>query len=275
MNRESHNQSDKVWSAGGVRGRHRRFYFVWPLVILVVLSAGIFFFGSYLGPLHEIREVRIQMSGNGQLAVEEIEAVLGIEAGLSFTDLDWAEAALRINSMPRVKTQRLSYQWPHVLKVSVVEYVPVAVLLGADGQIVEVTRQGVVFPPRGESLPDLPILSFEFALSLVDLAPGERIDLPGTRDLLGLFEKLQRDYGALWCGISEARLLNSGGYELFWNDSPIVIWGQGEVSETQIAAWLSVINDLQSNGETDAVVDLRFRDQVLVRLPADQISGQG
>jgi len=264
-------QPEKTVNAGRTPKLMRRGWFrlVLPVGLLIVLSVSAYLCRSYLGVLHQIQEVRVEVLGDGVLTATEIQEALNIKAGLSFAAVDWDAAAERVLTLPRVHAQEFSYDWPHVLVVRVCEQTPVALLLDCEGRGIEITAGGVVFPPRGPSC--LPIISFEEGPDLFDLVPGDQVELPGAGDLLRLLNDLHRDHTDIWCGISEAHLLAGGDYELYWNDFPIVIWGEGAVTRLQLDSWLAVISDLQDNGETDAVVDLRFRDQILVRLPTDQV----
>lgn len=241
--------------------------------VAVLLLVAVLFFRPCLGALHQIRDVRIEVEGDGVLTVEEIRQTLSIERGDSFFGLRLGKAAERLQSLPRVRAQEIRYRLFHELAVKVYEHHPVGVLINAEGEIVEVAADGTVFPPRGLDLADLPLLSFDTAAAISDLSPGDQMRNTGLGDLLALLQALQRAHPMLWDGISEARLFASGDYELYWNDFPIVIWGRGAVTERQLLTWTGVMDDLQQNDELDAVVDLRFQDQILVRLPQDREAG--
>ncbi len=241
--------------------------------VAVLLLVAVLFFRPYLDALHQIREVRIEVEGDGVLTVEEIRQRLSIEKGDSFFGLQLGSAAERLVSVPRVRAQEIRYRPFHELAVKVYEHHPVGVLINADGEMMEVAADGTVFPPRGIDLADLPLLACDAGLILDGLTPGDQLTTTGLGDLLSLLAAVQQAHPVLWDGISEARLLISGDYELYWNDYPIVIWGRGAVTDSQLLAWSGVMDELQQNSELDAVVDLRFQDQILVRLPLDREAG--
>jgi POTRA domain, FtsQ-type/Cell division protein FtsQ/DivIB, C-terminal len=241
--------------------------------VAVLLLVAVLFFRPYWGALHQIRDVRIEIEGDGVLTAQEIRQTLSIERGDSFFGLQVGRAAERLMSLPRVRAQEIQYRLFHELTVTVLEYHPVGVLISADGEMMEVASDGTVFPPRGIDLADLPILTCETGRMLCELTPGDQIAPEGLSELLALLADLQAAHPRLWDGISEAKLLSGGDFELYWNDFPIVIWGHGVVTENQLLAWTGVMDELQENDELDAVVDLRFQNQILVRLPRDREAG--
>ncbi len=223
------------------------------------------------GPLTCIRDIAVEIQGPGTLTEEEVRGVLTASPGTSFLELDWDAAGRAIQALPRVKRVRLSYTWFNRLEVKVEEHAAVALILRPDAAALEVSEDGVLMSPRGRSLADLPLLSWE-DVALMAAAPeaGGRLEVRGAPDLLGLLATMQHGYPALWEGVSQAHLMGDGCYELYWNDIPTVVWGRGGVSDMRLRAWSSVMGDLRRRGETDAVVDLRFRDQIVVHLPVDR-----
>lgn len=241
-------------------------------LLWIALAAGWF----SLDPLARISQVRVTIRGAVSLTREEVLDALALPPGTSFLELDWAQVRQRIESLPRVRRAHLSYGWLHRLCVQVEERSAVALVLRPDGKALEVCGEGVLMSPRGRSLSDLPLLSWATTVPAGQVAAGERLGMKGVQELLGLLADVQRGHPLLWDGISEARILRDGAYELFSNDVPIVVWGRGSVSEMRLRAWAGVIGDLRRRGESDAVIDLRFYEQILVRLPGETgaVSGE-
>jgi len=198
---------------------------------------------------------------------EMVRAQLDLAPGTIFTGFDWREAIGRVQALPRVGWVRISYGWFHRLDVDVQERRAAAMLTAEDGATREVAGDGVVMEPAGLTLADLPLLTWEGAAARMWPEPGQPLAVPGATDVLRLLAELERGYPRLWAGISEAHLRSDGSYELYWNDAPTVIWGCGEVSPLRLRAWARVMEDLRQRGDLDAVVDLRLRGQILVRLP--------
>ncbi len=218
-------------------------------------------------PLLRIREVRVTVDGPGAVTPELVREQLDLAPGTSFAGIDWRSALARVQALPRVGWARLSYGWFHRLDVHVQERWATAMLVAPDGETLEVAGDGVVMVPEGETLADLPLLSWEGADPRLWPEVGRPLAVPGAAEVLHLLSALERAYPRLWAGISEARLQRDGSYELYWNNAPTVIWGRGEVSPVRLRAWANVMEDLRQRGDLDAVVDLRLRGQILVRLP--------
>ncbi len=217
--------------------------------------------------LFPIRGIDVSILGARALSEGDIVRALAIAEDASFLGFDWSEACRRVQALPRVRRVRLRYRPLHRLDVTVEERSGAALVLSPAGEAWEVSGDGVWLEPRGATLADLPLLSWEGPPAHEMLRAGAPVTIPGASDLLDVLATLQGDFPGLWESISEARLRADGTYELFLNDLEIVVWGQGRLSSVRFRAWRDVMADLRRRGETDAVVDLRFREQVLVRLP--------
>ncbi|MFH1144602.1 MAG: FtsQ-type POTRA domain-containing protein [Candidatus Eisenbacteria bacterium] len=221
--------------------------------------------GRILDEATRIREVVVTIEGSEVLGAADIEDLLGIAPGASLRRLDVDRLRERLLALPRVSDVRIRYSWFQRLEVGVSERVPVAMTVGSEGGFLEVALDGVLLAPVGECAADLPLLSWEERFAGL-LAAGELLDLHGGPDLMALLHRIQTGHPLLWQGVSEAHLLPDGTYELYWSDSPTVIWGRGPISDARLRAWTTIMMDLQERGERDAVVDLRFREQIVVRL---------
>jgi len=240
------------------------------LVALAVLGAG-----RLLDEATRVASVEISISGPGAISGEEVSDLLGIVPGTPLRRLDLDRLRGRLLALPRVADARIDYAWFRRLTVAVSERAAVATICLPGGGRFEVAADGYLLQPLGQSAADLPLLSWEGDRLApgVALAAGERLDLHGAPDLLALLRTLQSDQPPLWTGISEAHLLADGTYELYWIDCPTVVWGRGPVSDARLRAWATIMGDLRERGERDAVVDLRFREQIVVRLPEESTEG--
>ncbi len=236
--------------------------------LAVLIAAGVVFGGRILAAATRIRSVEIALSGPGVLTEAEVRQAIAIDHGSSLYRLDGAQLREQLMALPRVAAVHWTYRWFQRLYVSVDERVAIAMIITPDGRILEVATDGVLLAPAGAAAADLPLLTWEGWRLAAEAAPGTLLDLPGGPDLAELLRRLQTDQPNLWRDVSEAHLLTDGTYELYWNDIPTVVWGRGRMSGMRLRAWATVMNDLRDRGETDAVIDLRFRDQVVVRLPS-------
>jgi len=224
--------------------------------------------GRLLDALIPIRGVEVEVTGPGTIAPADVVAILGIQPATPRSRIDRQALRERLLAIPRIAAVAIEVTWAQRLRVTVSERQPVAMVVAADGTHWEVASDGVLLEPVGVGAPDLPLVTWEGVDPSPPLVPGGWLDLPGGPDLLALLLCLQEDYARLWRGVSEAHLLADGTYELFWSQGPTVVWGRGRLSATRLAAWATIMADLRERGEQDAVVDLRFREQVVVRLPS-------
>jgi len=258
-----------VWIARRPRPRRRASALV--LILLGIACGGALAYlagGRVLDYAMRVRQVEVTVSGSGILTAEAVREALALPERLSWRQLDAPALEARLRALPRVASARITYEWFQRLRVAVEERAAVCMVVRPGGKVLEVATDGLLLEPLGHGVADLPLLTWdEFLFSEVPDA-GAVLDLPGGPDLMDLLRQLQIEQPDLWSGVSEAHLRSDGTYELFWNEAPTVIWGRGRMGRTRLQAWATVMDDLQQRGEKDVVVDLRFRDQVVVRRPA-------
>ncbi|MCK4414313.1 MAG: FtsQ-type POTRA domain-containing protein [Candidatus Eisenbacteria sp.] len=260
--------------AGRRRGGTRRWLIAAGL--LAVAGAALATAGRpLLDEVTRIRAVEVEIVGPGSFSPEEIVEILAVPPGIAWSRLDHEALRERLLSWPRIAQVAIDYTWLRRLRVVVTERQPVAMVVGAGGTRCEVAPDGMLLAPVVAAAADLPLVTWEAAEPAPRLAPGEILDLPGAPDLTALLVRLREGYPLLWRGVSEAHLLADGTYELFWSHGPTVIWGRGPLSATRLTAWATVMADLRERGEQDAVVDLRFREQIVVRLPSSGVGAPG
>ncbi|MBD3237203.1 MAG: FtsQ-type POTRA domain-containing protein [Candidatus Eisenbacteria bacterium] len=224
-----------------------------------------------LAPLLRIRAVRLEARGPLASDLEALRRALPVRPGDSFLALRTAPIAAALEAQPRIAEVTLDYRWFQELVVTVRERRAVAALIGAEGMLCEVAADGVLLPIQGRDPGDLPLISWEGQTPARPLAPGGRLELRGAPHVCDLLERIRARRPALWRGLSEARLLADGTCEFYWSDAPIVAWSRGPVSDLRLDGWAAVMDDLVRRGERDAVVDLRYRDQIVVRLPEEDL----
>jgi cell division septal protein FtsQ len=253
------------------RRKRRRQWLVWIAIAVVTPAAfaGLIALGM-TNPIREaarIRAVEITASDTGAIDAGELRARLPIRAGDSFLDVHTRAIERALTADPHVAAVDVRYAWFHRLVVAVSERKAVAAIMQPRGERFEIAADGVLLEPATAMGADLPLLTWEGQAWPSDWRAGAICDLRGAPDLLALLAQLQTDGRGLWSCISEAHLHGDGSAEIFWNDAPIVAWTRGSLSPLRIHAWAAVMADLARRGERDAVVDLRYREQIVVRLP--------
>lgn len=257
-----------VWLAQ--RGRRRR-RSMGPALILIgiALGAAVAYVAGdpILDRATRVRRVEIDVRGPGVVTTEEVARILSLPPVFSWRDLNPPALVARLRAEPRIAAARIEYVWFQRLIVAVEERAAVAMIVGPGGRVLEVATDGLLLEARGTDVADLPLLTWDDFLLREMPEAGAILDLPGAPDLTDLLRQLQIAQPGLWSGVSEAHLCADGTYEIFWNEAPTVIWGRGRMGSTRLQAWATVMEDLRRRGEKDVVVDLRFRDQVVVRRP--------
>jgi cell division protein FtsQ len=143
-----------------IRRRRLRAALPWLVGLGVAVALAGAFAVVWATPLLGVSEVRVD--GAAKLVTPAaVRAAAGVPSGTPLARLDLDEVASRVGALPPVERATVTRQWPHGLRIRVVERTPVAAVARMDGYAV-VDRSGVVFdsvasPPRG--LPMLKLAS--------------------------------------------------------------------------------------------------------------------
>lgn len=207
-------------------------------------------------PGFEVR--RVEVTGTRLLDPGEVLRTSGIQRGQSVWDdpVAW-ETALERHAV--IASAEVTRRLPATLRVAVEEERPVAYL--ADGVLTPVTAAGAALPvDPAVSAPDLPI---------VRLAAGAD-SIP--RAVLAEVERLARMDSELMAEVSEIRPRGDDGVVLLLRhrEADIVIPAGAPAERlVELRAVLADIDRRGGRGDAAEVaqVDLRFADQVVVRLP--------
>ena len=188
---------------------------------------------------------RVELRGVRYALPDEIVSRLRVDTTASVWD-DVSPLEARVREHPQVREVRIRRRLPGTLVVHVTENPPVA--------LVNTPRGLVVTDAAGDSLP-------------VDPTTMD-VDLPvlATRDtlLLRLLGEVQAEAPALFARVSEATRASRGGVVLHLSEFRIV--ADTSVTAARLAEVLPVELDLARRAWRAEEIDVRFRDQVVVRL---------
>lgn len=189
---------------------------------------------------------RVEIEGARYAAPGEIVSRLRVDTTASVWD-DVSPLVARVREHPQVRDVRIRRKLPGTLVVVVTENLPVALVSGARGL--------EVHDAAGRPLPVDP--------TTID------VDLPvlARRDtlLLRLLGALRAEDPALFARVSEAGRTPRGEVVLVLPEHRVL--ARDDVTVQRLADLLPVELDLARRALRVAELDLRFRDQVVARLP--------
>jgi cell division protein FtsQ len=230
---------DNGWSLSRVR--------LALLAALVVLLVGAPFWAPLLlRQLSFFRVRKVEIVGARYVAVSDILTRLHVDTSASVWD-PTAPLEKRLASHPQLRRVTVRRRLPGTLVVSVDENLPVALVATSDGLR--------AYDARGIALP------IDLAKTPLDAPVLPRRDV-GVLGLLGL---LRSQAPALYDRVSEVRVLSADELLIELDDTPVR--AMRDVTADRLAEIDPVENDLTRRGLRAAEIDLRYKDQVIARLP--------
>ncbi|HWJ83313.1 MAG TPA: FtsQ-type POTRA domain-containing protein [Nocardioides sp.] len=164
------------------RRQWARRWLTWRYVLAAVLVAGLVGFtvySVYFSPW--LRVEGAEVTGNSLLTEAEILDTADVPEGGALARVDLDAIAVRVRSLPAVKSVDVSRKWPHDVRIDVTEREPVAVVARGGGYV-DLDEDGVTFgrfarPPAGlprvETGPDAEPSALEEAAHVVAALPDE------------------------------------------------------------------------------------------------------
>lgn len=215
------------------------------ITILLALVSSPFWGRAVLRSMDFFRVRRVELQGVRYATPDEIVSRLGVDTLASVWD-DVSPLEARVAEHPQVRSVRIRRKLPGTLVVVVTENPPVALVATPCGL--------VVTDADGDSLPVDPTTMD------VDLPVLARKDLV----LLRLLAETQVEEPALFARVSEAGRTERG--ELLLQLPEFRILADSTVHAARLAEVLPVELDAARRNWRPRELDLRFRDQVIVRL---------
>jgi cell division protein FtsQ len=214
---------------------------VWALAVLALLVAGLLWFrDSSLVAVQKVTVVGLSGPEAGKVTTQ-LE-----DAAKDMTTLHVRGDQLRsvVAPYPVVKDLRVSTDFPHGLKITVVENTPVAVVV-ADGAKTPVSADGQLLRGAGQrALPEVPM----------SVPPGgERIVDKTAREAIAA---LAAAPAALRDRVLRASTTKQGGLTLVLHNGPDLRFGGADRLAAKWAAAAAVLADDNSRGAT--YLDLRY-----------------
>lgn len=153
----------------GDKQRSRRLRRLLPallgLVAVAIVAAAVYavYFSSWM----DLRDVKV--NGDRQLSPNQVLRVADAPVGTPLARVDLDSVAGRVAAMPQVASVDVQREWPHALRIVLVEREPIARLRDRD-RWVAIDSEGVVFPTKDPILTSLPLLEVKGGANFADPA---------------------------------------------------------------------------------------------------------
>lgn len=243
---------------------------VWTIPVVVLLSTGILYFSlpvltrlatrpsdSVLSHGYfSVREVKV--SGTKKLGGSEIVAMAGLNQGMNIWKVEPTSMERKVSKHPWVKRVVVRRELPHRIAIEVEERVPKGIVVL--GKLYYIDAEGVVFKEVSqEEEVEFPLLT---GLRPTDLATPMPSARQRIQEALRLGDLVQRSSLVL----SEIHFRPNGDVVLYPVGIPVALnmgWGDWQAKMDRLGR---VLVEWRGKEARLASVDLRFRDQVVVRL---------
>ena len=246
------------------RGRVRRLRAAGLGLLALLLVAGLVGLGTVgtrwalSSPRFAVSEIEVR--GSSRLSREEIVRASGIAHGQNIFRVDPAAVRMGVEKLAAVRRADVIRAWPNRVTVVVEERRPFTLVHA--GRLHWIDEEGVaVAPERRAVAVELPVIS---GLTDDELAAASRAPSPRVAAGLSLIRMLLRTGSPLTSQISEVDVSRHDGPVLYTVDGVEVRLGEEEW-DARIPRLIGVLAQLASSGEAVSAIDLRFRDQVVLK----------
>jgi cell division protein FtsQ len=202
----------------------------------------------------------VEVRGASRLSAEEVIRAAGIRHGQNLFLLDPAAVRMGVEALPQVRRADVVRSWPNHVTVTVEERRPFTLLHA--GHLHWIDEEGVAMArePRAVAV-GLPVIS---GLTADEISAAGRQPSPRVATGLSLIRMLVRTGSPLTSQISEVDVSRHDGPVLYTVDGIEVRIG-AEEWESRIPRLVGVLAQVASSGEAVSAIDLRFRDQVVLK----------
>jgi cell division protein FtsQ len=211
----------------------------------------------------------IDVVGNRVLTDGEVIGLSGLEMGTNLLTVRIDDVESAVRRSPRVHRVRASRALPNRMIVTLDETLPVALVAVGRGKAVEVSSDGVFLPAVERSaFVDLPLIT---GVQIADDGTPSGDELKSALDLIvGARDAVP----ALAAEMSEVRIAPGSGLVIYTvADGAEIRVGSGALDSSGMKRLSLVLSDLRSRGIRAESIDLRFRDQIVVKPAQDGPAG--
>ncbi len=227
----------------------------------VAVSAGIAWGAAWAIRSPRFAVTAVEVTGQHRMTREEILTVAGIPRGVNLFGFDPRDVEARLEALPLVRRARVIRSLPNRVTVIIEERRPFTLVHA--GRLDWIDEDGVDLGPESRAVAlGVPVLS---GLGPDDLdGGGHRTPSPRVAAGISLLRGLLRAGSALLGQISEIDVGRPEGPVLYTVDGVEVRLGR-EDWDARLGRLQGVLAQVGSSGERVTSIDLRFRDQVVLR----------
>lgn len=231
--------------AGVLNALKRQWKLLAGVALVAVLISSVWWGPPVLGQLSFFRVRKVEVRDARYISPGELLARMAVDTTASVWD-DHSELERRVATHPQVRAVEIERKLPGTLVLRVTENLPVAFVASARGmRAVDASGQTLPIDPSRVSV-DLPVVA-----------------RPDTV-LLRLLDDVRDRHPALYARISDARRT---GDELLLRMATVTVRGGTDLTADRLSDIIPVEHDLERRQVHVDELDLRFRDQVIARLP--------
>jgi cell division protein FtsQ len=211
-----------------------------------------------------LRVKRVVVAGAVNVEANQIIQLAQVPAGISLYDVDLTRVQRNVQSHYFIRRATVERDLAGSIRITVEERTPLAVVTATPLSYLD--ERGVVLPSSiSKAIYDLPVLSGIPAD--VKLTPGTTVIQEDVQEALALLSVLKIVNREMFHRISEVRVRGTGDMVLTSAESGVpIIFGRGSIADKVArleAFWTSEV--AERGAQNLEYVDLRFRDQVVVR----------
>jgi cell division protein FtsQ len=252
-----------VRSAGAARTRARRSTKRrWLAIVAVVAAAG----SAAAGGVHWLLTsprfaiAGVEVRGASRVSAERVVEAAGIPARANIFRIDPTTVTARLQAVPEILRADVIRELPNRVTILVEERRPFTLV--SNGMLHWLDEEGRLLGEEPHAVaPSVPVIS---GLSEAELAALRTEPGPKARAALTLIRSLLRSGSTLVGEISEIDMSGREGPVLYTVDGIEVRLGAEEWDE-RLARLAGVLAQIARTGEGVTAIDLRFRDQVVLR----------
>ena len=239
-------------------------------LLVVALGGALDSGGRWLLTAPRFAVERVEVAGQSQLSVDQVVAASGLAPGQNLFQLDARRAVAGVEALPMVRRAELVRAFPNRVTLLVEERQPFVLVHAGGlhwpaGGFYWVDEQGVALGPETRAVAlDAPLVS---AAGADDLAAPGRTPSEGVAAGVALIRTLMRAQSSLLREISEVDVSRPEGLVLYTLDGVEVRLGR-EDWDDRLGRLDGVLGQLRASGQSATSIDLRFRDQVVLRTAA-------